>query len=100
MLLLLLLLLLWRARSCLQCNAFWHHRASAAAEMRQYVCFGKGGALSQLESTIIPMAQILLGVVIYVNNKLLKISGGHLTGFLGGGVGGWMGPTQVFGHVL
>jgi hypothetical protein len=63
-------------------------------------CTKGGGALSQLESTIIPMAQILLGVVIYVNNMFLKIFGRHLRGFLGGGVGGWVGPTQVFGHVL
>jgi hypothetical protein len=59
-----------------------------------------GGALSQLESTIIPMAQIILGVVIYVNIMFLKIFGRHLRGFLGWGVGGWVGPTQVFVLVL
>jgi hypothetical protein len=36
-----------------------------------YSCVTKGGgALSQLESTIIPLAQMFLGVVIYVDNKL------------------------------
>jgi hypothetical protein len=66
-----------------------------------------GGQLSQLESTIIPLAQIVLGVVIYVIFILaifvknfcyywqqVPINfGRHLRGFLGVWVGGW-GPNR------